>query len=109
MTKELLYRYLPKMRTEINSRAIKADAFLHRSDAITSAAAFIGISIAVIGGEGYEVADDFAALLAGGFVIYNAYGIARPATGELLDEALEPGLQEEIARIEENVNAVQHE
>ncbi|WOK07284.1 cation diffusion facilitator family transporter [Imperialibacter roseus] len=107
LTKELLYRFVLKTGTEINSGAVKADAFHHRSDAITSAAAFIGISIALIGGEGYEVADDFAALMAGGFIIYNACGIARPAIGELLDEALEPDLQEDISGIALSVNAVQ--
>ena len=108
LTKELLYRFVLKTGTEINSGAVKADAFHHRSDAITSAAAFIGISIALIGGEGYEVADDFAALLAGGFIIYNAFGIARPAIGELLDEALEPELQKEIACAAMKVDAVEH-
>src|SRR5690606_26839125 len=83
LTKELLFRFVVKTGNEINSGAVKADAFHHRSDAITSAAAFIGITIALIGGEGYEVADDYAALLAGAFIIYNAHGIAKPAIGEL--------------------------
>lgn len=108
VTKELLYRFVLKTGTEINSGAVKADAFHHRSDAITSAAAFVGISIALIGGKGYEVADDFAALLAGGFIIFNAYGIARPAIGELLDESLEHELQEDLAAIALSVDAVQY-
>ncbi len=99
LTKEILYRFVLKTGEEIGSGAVKADAFHHRSDAITSAAAFIGISIALIGGKGFEVADDYAALLAGGFIIYNAWGIARPALGELLDEALEPQLIQEVREI----------
>lgn len=108
VTKEILYRFVLKTAAETNSGAVKADAFHHRSDAITSAAAFLGISIALIGGEGYEVADDFAALFAGGFIIFNAYGIARPAIGELLDESLERGLQKELAAIALSVDAVQY-
>lgn len=108
LTKELLFRFVLKTGNEINSGAVKADAFHHRSDAITSAAAFIGITIALIGGEGYEVADDYAALLAGGFIIYNAYGIARPAIGELLDEALAPEMHERIRKLADTVEGVKH-
>ncbi len=64
ITKELLARYVNKTGEELGSGAIKADAFHHRSDAITSAAAFIGITIGLIGGPGYEMADDWAALFA---------------------------------------------
>jgi cation diffusion facilitator family transporter len=60
--KESLFRYVLSVGKKINSHAVKADAHHHRSDAITSIAAFIGISIALIGGKGYEGADDWAAL-----------------------------------------------
>ena len=62
MLKEVLSRYVSKVGAETNSHGVKADAFHHRSDAITLAAAFIGISIALIGGEGYHDADDYAAV-----------------------------------------------
>ncbi|MEQ9149232.1 MAG: cation diffusion facilitator family transporter, partial [Cytophagales bacterium] len=103
ISKELLYRFILKTGKEIQSGAVKADAFHHRSDAITSIAAFIGISIALWGGKGYEVADDYAALIAGAFIIYNAYWIGRPAIGELLDEALEPEFHKEIILLAEQI------
>tara|TARA_R110002050_G_scaffold77410_1_gene165185 strand:- start:14542 stop:15453 length:912 start_codon:yes stop_codon:yes gene_type:complete len=110
LTKEFLYRYVLKTGEEINSSAVKADAFHHRSDAITSIAAFIGISIALIGGEGFEVADDFAALIAAGFIFYNSYKIGKPAIGELLDEAIEPELRNDIIRFtEKNLNVIKVE
>lgn len=56
--KETLFRYVLNIGKRINSQAVKADAHHHRSDAITSVAAFVGISIALIGGKGYEGADD---------------------------------------------------
>jgi len=106
LTKELLYRYVLRTGEAINSDAVKADAFHHRSDAITSVAAFIGITIALVGGDGYEVADDYAALLAAAFVVYNAYTIARGAIGELLDEAINPELAQKIIELAEKVPGV---
>lgn len=106
VTKELLYRFVLKTGLEVNSEAVKADAFHHRSDAITSAAAFIGITIGILGGEGYEVADDYAALLAAVIILINAYKIFRPAVGELLDEELDPALNQRVAALAEEVPAV---
>jgi cation diffusion facilitator family transporter len=87
ITKESLFRFIIKVADNAKSVAIKNDAWHHRSDAITSAAAFIGISIALIGGPGYESADDFAALFASVIIIINAYRIFKPALYELLDTA----------------------
>lgn len=84
--KELSYQWVIRKSRETNSSSLKADAWHHRSDAVTSVAAFIGISIALIGGEGYEAADDWAALFASAFIIYNAWLIFRPALGEIMDE-----------------------
>ncbi|MFT3794630.1 cation diffusion facilitator family transporter [Flavobacterium sp.] len=84
--KEIFYRIVSKKSDETNSSSLKADAWHHRSDAITSALAFIGISIAIFMGPGYETADDWAALLASGIIVYNSWLIFRPALGEILDE-----------------------
>ncbi|MCO6149124.1 cation diffusion facilitator family transporter [Flavobacterium sp. NRK1] len=108
LTKEVLYRYVKKTGHETNSDAIKADAFHHRSDAITSAAAFVGISIALIGGKGYEVADDYAALFAGVIILINVYHIVRPAIGELLDEDLDPALNERVRELAAEVKGVKN-
>lgn len=106
VTKEILYRFVLKTGVETGSSAVKADAFHHRSDAITSAAAFIGISIGLIGGPGYEIADDYAALFASAVILYNAYRIIRPAIGELVDEELDPELNQEVKTIAGKVNDV---
>lgn len=84
--KETSYRIVIKKSKETKSSSLKADAWHHRSDAITSVAAFIGITIALILGKGFESADDWAALFASGFILYNCYLIFRPALGEILDE-----------------------
>ena len=73
--KEISFQIVIKKSKETNSSSLKADAWHHRSDAITSIAALIGISIALLGGKGYESADDWAALFASGFILYNSYQI----------------------------------
>lgn len=86
--KEASYRIVIKKAKITNSSSLKADAWHHRSDAITSVAAFIGISVALFLGKGYEAADDWAALFSSGFILYNSYLIFRPALGEIMDENL---------------------
>ncbi|OJV56494.1 MAG: cation-efflux pump [Bacteroidetes bacterium 43-16] len=104
--KEISYRIVIKRSKETNSSSLKADAWHHRSDAITSVAAFIGISIALILGKGYENADDFAALFASGFILYNCYKIFRPALGEIMDENIYPELVSNIRNIANTVSGV---
>lgn len=104
--KEISYRIVIKKSKEINSSSLKADAWHHRSDAVTSVMAFIGISIALIFGEGYETADDWAALLASGFILYNSYLIFRPALGEIMDEHLYDDLLAEIRKKSTEVQGV---
>ncbi|MCP9200634.1 cation diffusion facilitator family transporter [Gramella sp. GC03-9] len=108
--KEVFYRFVSKKSTETSSSALKADAWHHRSDAITSLMAFIGISIALYMGKGYENADDWAALLASGFILFNAYLILRPALGEVMDEHRYEGIEKKIRNIaEKNPGVVETE
>lgn len=104
--KEFSYRYVVKRGKQLNSVLLTADAWHHRSDALTSLTAFIGISIAIMMGEGYENADDWAALLAAAFIIYNAYKIFRPALGELMDEHVHDDLVSNIRDISKDVGGV---
>ena len=104
--KEYSFRLVMKRSIESNSSSLKADAWHHRSDAITSVAAFIGISIALILGKGYESADDWAALFAAGFIFYNSYLIFRPALGEIMDENLNEDLIIEIRKVAQQVDGI---
>ncbi|MNF30458.1 Ferrous-iron efflux pump FieF [compost metagenome] len=104
--KEYSFRVVMRRSKETNSSALKADAWHHRSDAITSVAAFIGITIALVLGKGYESADDWAALFASGFILYNSYLIFRPALGEIMDEHLNDDLIEEIRRVSHEVEGI---
>ncbi len=104
--KELSFRWVMRKSKETNSSSLKADAWHHRSDAITSIAAFIGISFALLAGKGYESADDWAALFASGFILYNSYLIFRPALGEIMDEHLYEDLVDEIRKVALDVDGI---
>lgn len=99
-------RHVMRVAREAGSGLVEADAWHHQSDAITSAAAFLGISIALIGGEGWEAADDFAALAASGLIFWNGLGIVRPAVAELMDRAPGDELLAEIDRAARTVPEV---
>ncbi len=106
VTKETLFRFVFKVGQGVNSIAVKSDAWHHRSDAITSAAAFIGISVALIGGIGYESADDWAALFASSIIVFNAYRILRPAISEVMDAAPSSELEDSIRQVAQRVKGV---
>ncbi len=102
--KEILFRYVVKEASAIDSAAIHADAWHHRSDAITSLAAGIGITIALIGGRGYESADAIAALAAAGIIAFNGFKLLRSSLNELMDVAPPP---EVVSQIRQTALAVQ--
>ncbi len=105
--KELSYRLVIRRSRETHSSSLKADAWHHRSDAITSLAAFAGIAVALVMGKGYEAADDWAALLASFFIVYNAYLIFRPALGEIMDEHVYDDIIREIREAAQQVPGIQ--
>lgn len=87
VVKEILYRYVVRIGRHVESTAIQTDAWHHRTDALTSVAAFIGISVALVGGEAWQSADDWAALFACAVIGANGYRLLRPALFEILDTA----------------------
>lgn len=92
IVKSILSRRVGHVGRSIGSSAVQADAWHHMSDALTSAAAFVGISVAVIGGAGWEAADDWAALVASGIIVYNGISMLRPAIADLMDRSAGPEL-----------------
>jgi cation diffusion facilitator family transporter len=104
--KETLFRYVMGVGERVESTVVKTDAWHHRSDAITSALAFVGISIALIGGKGYESADDWAALGAAAVIAYNGFRLIRGAMYELTDVAPPPEISREVRRVAQSVDGV---
>jgi cation diffusion facilitator family transporter len=101
-----LSRRVRAIGAEIGSTAVKADAWHHMSDALTSAAAFVGISIALWGGPGWESADDWAALFAAGIIAFNGADMLRPALHDLMDRMPGPEVMEPVRRAAEEVPGV---
>lgn len=106
VVKEAIYRVMKARGHETGSGAVTADAFHHRSDAITSLAAFIGITIALIGGPGYASADDYAAILACVFIAWMAWRRLRPALHEMMDAAPDPTIELEARNAASRVEGV---
>jgi cation diffusion facilitator family transporter len=105
--KEGLFRFVHRESESVQSSAVRADAWHHRSDAICSLAAAIGISVALIGGKGYEKADDIAAMVAAVVIAFNGWLLLRPAINDLMDRSPSRTLVERIRRIAESVPEVQ--
>jgi cation diffusion facilitator family transporter len=97
--KEGLFRFVSREGKAVDSSAVCTDAWHHRSDAITSVAAGIGISVALIGGRGFEAADDVAAIAAAGVIAWNGWHLLRPALNELMDAAPSREIIDQIRRI----------
>lgn len=104
--KEFFYRFVDRKSKNLQSSSLKAEAWHHRSDAITSLTALAGIGFALYMGKGYEAADDWAALLASAFILYNSYLIFRPALGEIMDEHVYDDLVKEIRGVAQGVEGV---
>jgi cation diffusion facilitator family transporter len=93
---------------DVGSTAVTADAWHHRADAISSLAAFIGISIALLGGRGWEAADDWAALVAALLVAVNGVRTLRPAISGLMDEAPDRSVKERVLEAASAVDGVRN-
>lgn len=106
LVKETLFRKVAHAADGMGSTAVKTDAWHHRSDAITSAGAFIGISIALIGGKGWEPADDWAALLTCGIIGYNGWRLLIPALHEVMDTAPPRDLEDSVREVAATVPGV---
>ncbi|MBL8745987.1 MAG: cation transporter [Phycisphaerae bacterium] len=106
LVKEVLFRAVRRAADDSGSPAARADAWHHRSDAITSVAAALGITIALVGGPGYESADDWAALLASLVIIFNGVVLLVGPINELMDRQ-EPALIRNAHDIALGVEGVQ--
>jgi cation diffusion facilitator family transporter len=92
-------RRLGAANVAVDSTALSVEAWHHYSDAITSGAAFIGIAIAVIGGPGWEAADDWAALFACAVIVFNGLGIFKKALGDVMDTAVPLAFENEVRAV----------
>jgi cation diffusion facilitator family transporter len=96
VTKLIFSRSLRSAGEQAGSTALGLEAMHHWSDAVTSAAAFIGIALALVGGKGWETADDWAALIACVVIVFNGVAMALRALGDVMDVAVPVALENEL-------------
>ena len=104
--KEALFRFVLQEAHLVQSTVVQTDAWHHRSDAITSLAAALGITVALIGGKGYETADDWAALLASLVIGWNGWTLLRNAGNELMDARPDQDILLQICAVAKSVPEV---
>jgi cation diffusion facilitator family transporter len=107
IVKEGMFRFVLGEAQSVESTAVRADAWHHRSDAITSLAASVGITVSLIGGNGYESADDFAAIAAAAIIAFNGWRVLRPALSELMDESPSLEVIEKIGKTAATIPGVE--
>jgi cation diffusion facilitator family transporter len=106
IVKEGLFRFALREAVSVDSSVVATDAWHHRSDAITSFAAAIGIIIAIVGGKGFESADDWAAIVAACVIAWNGWRLLRPALNELMDRSPNREVVDRIRTVAEAVSGV---
>lgn len=106
VAKEAMFRYTLRKGRELDSSALKANAWHHRSDALSSVGAAIGIGGAVLFGGRWTVLDPLASIVVGAMLIKAAWDIMRPSLGELTDESLPEKVENEILEILQSFSEV---
>jgi cation diffusion facilitator family transporter len=105
--KEFLFHRLIKVGKQAHSLSVQVDAWHHRTDAITSIAAFVGIALAVFGGEHFRGADNWAALIASVIIAFNGLTLLNMAVQEIMDAAPDPTITSAIRLMALSVDGVQ--
>lgn len=106
VTKAVFSRRVGAAGEVVGSTALGVEALHHWSDAMTSAAAFVGIAIALVGGKGWETADDWAALFACVIIAFNGIGMISKALGDVMDTAAPAKIENEVRAIALHVPGV---
>lgn len=104
--KEIIYQYTNRKAKQLDSEAMRANAWHHRSDALTSVAAAVGIGCAIFCGEKWVVFDPIASIIVAAFIIKVAFDLMRNAMGELMEKSLPDEVENEIMDIVRSVPEV---
>ena len=108
VSKEWLYRYTVKVGRATESQAVIANAWHHRSDAISSAGTLVGIAGAMFLGEQWRILDPLAAVMVSMFIIKSGYDIIRPSVGELLEASLPDSQEREIRTLVMSIDGIKN-
>lgn len=107
-SKEWLYRYTVKVGRATESQAVIANAWHHRSDAISSGGTLVGIAGAMFLGEQWRILDPLAAVMVSMFIIKSGYDIIRPSVGELLEASLPDSQEREIRTLVMSIDGIKN-
>lgn len=103
LLKELIFQYTRRKAKNLNSQAMEANAWHHRSDAMSSIGTAVGIGGAIIGGERWAVLDPIASIVVGAFIVKVAVDLLRRGLGELMEQSLPEEVENEILTIVKSV------
>ena len=106
LLKEIIFQYTHRKAKKLNSQAMEANAWHHRSDALSSIGTAIGIGGAIIGGERWAVLDPIASIVVGAFIVKVAVDLLRKGVGELMEQSLPEEVENEILEIVKSVPEV---
>lgn len=106
ISKEILFRYTVVQGKKLNSDAVIANAWHHRSDAFSSIATAVGITGAILLGNRWTVLDPLAGVLVSFFILKTALGLIKPSLDELLEKSLPQSTEEDIERLTYGVEGV---
>ncbi len=107
-SKEWLYRYTVKVGRATESQAVIANAWHHRSDAISSGGTLVGIAGAMFLGEQWRILDPLAAVMVSMFIIKSGYDIIRPSVSELLEASLPDSQEREIRTLVMSIDGIKN-
>ena len=99
LSKEWLYRFTAAKGREVNSQAVVANAWHHRSDAISSAGTLVGVAGAMFLGDSWRILDPVAAIVVSLFITKSGYDIMKPSVNELLESSLPEAQETEIRQL----------
>ena len=104
--KEILYQYTARKGRKLESKAVLANAWHHRSDALSSIGAAIGIGGAILLGNRWTVLDPLASIVVGAMLVKVAWDLLAPSIGELTEQSLPDGTEQEMIGLIESVEGV---
>ena len=97
--KEAVYRYSMAKARKLNSQAVEANAWHHRSDALSSVGTALGIGGAIFLGQRWTILDPLASLVVGAFIVKVAFQLLRNGIGDLMEQSLPDAVEDEILQI----------
>ncbi len=108
VSKEWLYRYTIKRGKKLDSQAVEANAWHHRSDAVSSLGTLVGIAGAMFLGDSWRVLDPIAAIVVSVFIVKSGYDIIKPCISELLEASLPEDKEKEIVDLVKGIPGIVH-